>query len=145
MPQPKIAERTNPRTSPIAQPDRQWVVALTARWLSDGNWRPSAFDSDDVRLNLAVSRAGAELPGKRVFCDVGRLCEPRLVARLDLVAQRRALAIGDGRNSRRSRPAARGHCIEARGDEAAARKIPLDRGELMVAVRNSRHEAGRIV
>jgi hypothetical protein len=57
--------------------------------------RGSRFDSDDVRLNLAAHRARPEAPGDGLGGDVGRFAEPRFVARLDLVAQRRPLAVGD--------------------------------------------------
>jgi hypothetical protein len=46
----------------------------------------SAFDSDNVRLNLAVDGTRTEPLGDRFGCDVGCLVKPRFVTRLDLVS-----------------------------------------------------------
>ena len=51
MPNPKSEERTIPSTSPIAQPKRQWVVALNARRLSDELFRVS------VELIITIRRS----------------------------------------------------------------------------------------
>jgi hypothetical protein len=48
--------------------------------------RLSAFDSDNVRLNLAVDRSRPEPLGDSFGCDVGCFAKPRFVARLDLVS-----------------------------------------------------------
>jgi hypothetical protein len=50
------------------------------------DWRLSAIDSDNVRLNLAVDRAGPKPLGDAFRCDVGRFVKPRFVARLDFVS-----------------------------------------------------------
>ena len=50
------------------------------------NWRRSAFDRDDVRLNLAVDRTPPEPLGDSFRCDVGGFAKPRFVARLDVVS-----------------------------------------------------------
>lgn len=55
--------------------------------------RPSVFDGDNVRLNLAVHSASPEPAGDRFRGDVGGFAEPRRVTRLDLAAQGRPLAV----------------------------------------------------
>src|ERR1035438_9430737 len=45
--------------------------------------RRSAFDGDDVRLNLAVHATRPEPSGDGFGCDVGRFAEPRLAMHLD--------------------------------------------------------------
>ena len=42
LPQPSAVAMTMPRTSPMAQPVRQWTVALNASAFSDPPARPSA-------------------------------------------------------------------------------------------------------
>ena len=48
------------------------------------NSRLSVFDSDNVRLDLAVHGPPPEPLGDRLRRDVGRFAEPRSVARIDL-------------------------------------------------------------
>ena len=50
------------------------------------NWWLSAFDSDNVRLNLAVDRTRPEPLGDSFRCHVGCFAKSGLVARLDLVS-----------------------------------------------------------
>src|SRR5262245_54497475 len=81
----------------------------------------SAFDRDDVRLDLPVHGAPPEAAGDRLGCNVGGLREPRGVARLDLVSEGRSLAVGDRRDPRGSGAAARTDRAEpGQGGEAAA-------------------------
>jgi hypothetical protein len=97
----------------------------------------SARDDDDVRLDLRIDRAAAVALRDRFCTDVGRFAEPGRVARLDLAAQRRALAVrqghmacrrslaalGDGRDLRRAGEAAAGDVAPrsspCRGNRAA--------------------------
>ena len=60
--------------------------------------RLSAFNNDNERLNPAFDRTSPKSPADSFSRDVGSRAEPRLVARLDLVAQRRPLAVSDCRN-----------------------------------------------
>ena len=66
-------------------------------------------------------------------------------ARLDLAAQRRALAVGDRGMARRRRAAARRDGVDLRGrGEAAVAQVALRSPRVVVAVRRARHEARRI-
>src|SRR5688572_7571010 len=87
----------------------------------------SAFDGDNMCLDLAVHRAAPEALGDGLGRDVGCFAKPRGVARLDLVSQRRALAICDRRNTRRARAAACRDRIDARlASESSTGEIALD-------------------
>ena len=113
------------RTSPVASSSRTRSVKVPPTSMPAIRLMASAglsfLHRDDVRLDLAVDGAGAETPGDRRRCDVGGFVEPRRVARLDLAAQRRALAVRDRRRCAPSRPAAGGTVsITALRDEAAA-------------------------
>src|SRR6202008_1493180 len=61
---------------------------------------------DDMGLNFAVHGSRAEPGGNRRRGGVRRLAQAILVARLDLVSQRRALTESDGGMAGRWRPAA---------------------------------------
>ena len=52
-----------------------------------------AFRRDDVSLDLAVDVSALETLGDGVLGEVGRFAEPRLVPRLDFIAQRCSLAV----------------------------------------------------
>lgn len=60
----------------------------------------SGLDGDHVRLDLAVDRAASEPLRDRFRRSVGRFAEPRGIARLDLVPQRRPFAVADCRDPR---------------------------------------------
>src|SRR5207237_1054515 len=108
--------------------------------------RLSAFDSDDVRLNLAVDRTRSEPLGDSFGCDVGCFAEPRFVARLDLVSQWCPLAVCDRRNLRRCRLTTCRNRIEmGRHKEPAVFQVSLDGRDVVVTVWRARQEARRIL
>ena len=52
-----------------------------------------AFNSDYVRLNLAVNRAPPESLGDGLCGGVGRFAKPRSIAGLDFISERRSLTV----------------------------------------------------
>src|SRR5438132_11680548 len=106
----------------------------------------SGLDADDMSLNLAVHGAVPEPPRDGLRCGVGRFAEPGGVPCLDLVAQRRSLAIGNGGNPRGLRPAALRESDDlGRRLESALRKVSRNRCTLVIAVRRARKKARRIL
>ena len=63
-------------------------------------WGRSALDSDDVCLDLAIDGPGSEPFGYRCGCEVGCFAERAPVARLDFIAKRRPLAVGERGDAR---------------------------------------------
>src|SRR5450755_4595745 len=107
--------------------------------------KASLVDGDDVRLDPGVDGAGPEARGDGLRRRVGGGIELRRVARLDLVAQRRAEAVRHRRRARRRRATARGDRVRSRhGTETALLQVLRDRREIVVPVRNASQEQRRI-
>src|SRR5258706_11445912 len=106
----------------------------------------STLDSDDMRLYLAVHGPRAERLGVGGRAAVVRFAESGGVARLDLAAQRRALAVGDRRIARgRGSAAPRDRFDLRRRGKPAAAKVAFDLCAVVITMRRARHETPQVL
>src|SRR4029453_6646712 len=95
----------------------------------------------DFGSNLAIAMLARDGGGGMVGCRLELVGTPGL----DLVAQRRALAIGDRGMTRRGRAALLRFGFDRDVREACLRQIAADQRRVVIAVRNPRQEARWIV
>src|SRR3954447_10639398 len=98
-----------------------------------------------MRLDLGGDLAAAMLVRNRGGCVVSCGLELVRPAGLDLVAQRRSLAIGDGGMTGRGRTALLRPGFDGHVREARLRQIAADQCHVVVAMRRARHEAWWII
>src|SRR5437870_12934764 len=92
---------------------------------------------DYQRANASFDRSTSETPRQCLLGFVGCRFQPRRAARLDLAAQRRALAIGDGRLARRGCAADVIDGFDGNVAKAGALQVAADQVRIVIAVRRA--------
>src|SRR5262249_1619706 len=105
----------------------------------------SASRADHQRLEVPLDRSAAETPCERRGSRIGRVAEPRRIAGLDLVAERRSLTEADGGIARRGGTACALDRLDGNVDETGGGEVLPDLLHVVIALRGAGEEARRVV